>query len=168
MGEPTILLACGASKLDRVSAALELYTGPLFRDARDWALSLVPRDRIFILSARHGFLPADHLVEPYEQRLTLSDPHLQGASCPRCLAALLRSQFTLYRVGDRYQDPRICRLAEPDGPLYFVGGELYRNALQLARVACISLSICLPAGRTSRGIGAQRAWLRANHGRLPL
>lgn len=165
MGNPTtVLLACGASKLDRVSAALELYTGPLFRDAREWALSLTSRDRIFIVSARHGFLPADTQIRPYEHRLQLSEPHTAERSCPRCLAGMMRTQL----IVDELERGPLHRLAEPDGPLYFVGGELYKTALQLARVACISLSRCLPPGRESRGLGAQRAWLRANHGRVPL
>lgn len=64
-----ILVSCSASKLDHAAPARELYTSPLFRKARElaersgrpWA----------ILSAKHGLLDPNTVVEPYD--LALSD-----------------------------------------------------------------------------------------------
>jgi hypothetical protein len=167
MLEPTIVLACGASKRDvPASPALELYTGPLFRDARAWALSVAPRGRIWVLSALHGFVHADRRIAPYDHRLAGThkpDPITAGrASCPRCLAARLNEQLRTQAATDE-----LCLRRPTAAPFCFVGGSRYREALTLASCAVVSLADCLPSGRASRGIGAQRAWLRANHGRLP-
>lgn len=162
MGEPTIVLACGASKSAVTSSALELYTGPLFRDARTWALSVATRDRILVLSALHGFVPADQRLAPYN--CSLQRGHRRpGSKCPACLAGLLREQLCTTPDTDERS-----LLARPQGPVYFIGGALYWDALVLARVPVIWLSARLPAGRITRGIGAQRAWLRAHRGLLPL
>jgi hypothetical protein len=61
------ILACSAAKLDRPAPARELYTGALFKLSLQYA-ELVA-DRILILSALHGVLEADTVVEPYDVSL---------------------------------------------------------------------------------------------------
>jgi hypothetical protein len=64
-----VIVGCGAAKLDRPAAAAELYTGQHFRACLLTARALVPDALIRILSARHGLLELDELVQPYDVKL---------------------------------------------------------------------------------------------------
>lgn len=67
MSAPVIVLACGARKAPQASPAIELYTGPYFAAMRRFAARFgLPQ---FILSAKHGLVPADRVLEPYDVRL---------------------------------------------------------------------------------------------------
>ena len=61
------LVGCGKEKLEHAAPARDLYTGPLFRAARAWAE--VNAARWFILSAKHGLLAPETVVEPYDLAL---------------------------------------------------------------------------------------------------
>jgi len=63
-----LLISCGKSKRDAASPARDLYTGGLFRAARAHAEAL--GHPWAILSARHGLVLPDQVIEPYEQRLS--------------------------------------------------------------------------------------------------
>lgn len=58
------LIGCSASKLAVASPARDLYTGQLFRKAREWAEANC--DQWFILSALYGLLEPDREVETYD------------------------------------------------------------------------------------------------------
>lgn len=62
------LVSCVKTKLDEPAPARELYTSPLFRGAR--AAVEESCDRWFVLSAKHGLVEPDAVLEPYEQTLT--------------------------------------------------------------------------------------------------
>lgn len=66
------ILACSKSKLDRPAPAVALYTGELFKASL--AVANKYAERTLILSAKHGVLPVDRIVEPYEQALP-TDKH---------------------------------------------------------------------------------------------
>lgn len=84
------LVGCGRAKLDRPAPASELYTGPLFTDALGYAqdqLELGRFDAIRILSAKHGLLRLDQVIEPYDvwlgqvsKRVTSVDAATTGCS----------------------------------------------------------------------------------------
>lgn len=61
------ILACSASKLDRAAPARDLYTGQLFRLSLQ--LADLCAERIVILSAKHGVVEADRVLEPYDEKL---------------------------------------------------------------------------------------------------
>jgi len=61
------LIGCGSEKAARTCAARSLYTSALFRAALRW--SLLHCDRVFILSAKHGLLGLDEVIEPYDETL---------------------------------------------------------------------------------------------------
>jgi hypothetical protein len=63
-----VLLSCVKSKRDRPCKAAEMYTSDLFRKMMAYAQSLSPHT-IFILSAKHGLLNTDTVIDPYEQTL---------------------------------------------------------------------------------------------------
>jgi len=77
MPRDLVLISCGSEKLDRPAKAADLYTGPLFKLqlelARHWA-----KDKdIRILSAKHGVVALDQVVEPYDQMLTGAPAHVR-------------------------------------------------------------------------------------------
>lgn len=61
------LIGCGAQKAARTCPAREMYRSQLFQAALRWAL--LHCDRVFILSAKHGLLRLDDVVEPYDETL---------------------------------------------------------------------------------------------------
>lgn len=62
-----ILVGCGKQKLSHRARAKDLYTGPLFKKARAYAEQF--GDEWAILSARHGLVMPDDVIEPYDLRL---------------------------------------------------------------------------------------------------
>lgn len=62
------LVGCVKSKLAVPAPAAELYTSPLFKGRR--ATVEASCDRWFILSAAHGLVPPDRVLEPYDVTLT--------------------------------------------------------------------------------------------------
>lgn len=67
--KPTLkvaLVACGKSKLERAAPACELYTGNLFRAQLAHAVAKFGRDNVLILSAEHGLVALDDVLEPYD------------------------------------------------------------------------------------------------------
>ncbi len=62
------LVGCGKEKRGYAAPARDLYTGPLFCAARTWAETFA--DRWFILSAQHGLLSPETVIEPYDLKLS--------------------------------------------------------------------------------------------------
>lgn len=66
------LIACSATKSAVACSARDLYAGQLFRLSREWVeLRAAVYPRWAILSARHGVVLPDTILEPYET--TISD-----------------------------------------------------------------------------------------------
>lgn len=65
------VVPCGAAKLDHAAPAAELYIGAQFRYVLNAALELADanRNRVRILSALHGLLELDTVVEPYDVKM---------------------------------------------------------------------------------------------------
>ena len=61
------LVGCASSKLQRPAPARELYTSQLFRKASAYAAATC--DRWYILSAKHGLVHPDTVLEPYDVKL---------------------------------------------------------------------------------------------------
>ncbi|MFP4895801.1 DUF6884 domain-containing protein [Paraburkholderia sp. EG304] len=138
------VIPCGGSKLRYAARAVNLYTGTYFRANRAYALSLVPINRLFILSARHGLIPSDRWLEPYEQ--TFNRPgHVERSR--------LREQVR--ELGLKQEEAII------------LGGRLYHDAIRglFARERFVVDQIIprLPGA----GIGYQIQWLKAHRGQLP-
>lgn len=70
-----IVVGCGEAKLDRAAPARDLYTGSLFRDHLRLAVRLARgvEGRVVILSAAHGVLDLDTVIEPYDVTLAKLD-----------------------------------------------------------------------------------------------
>jgi hypothetical protein len=61
------LVGCASMKLKRPAPARDLYVSPLFRKASAYAEATC--ERWFILSAKHGLVDPDEVIEPYDVRL---------------------------------------------------------------------------------------------------
>jgi hypothetical protein len=94
-GAPWVIVSCGAEKLDHRAPAGEMYVGSYHRAARRAAAVLTRPDRTLILSARHGLLRLDDLIDPYEMRMT--NP---AAVSPRLVARQMRD-LGIARPGTR-------------------------------------------------------------------
>lgn len=73
----TYVIPCGGRKLDRRAPARELYVGSLFRHTLDNAERSARLDtevlgrpaRVLILSAKHGLITPDTVLDPYDLRM---------------------------------------------------------------------------------------------------
>lgn len=61
------LVGCASAKLHRQAPARELYTSSLFRKA--FAYAELTCDLVFVLSAKHGLVHPDTVLEPYDVKL---------------------------------------------------------------------------------------------------
>ncbi|MEZ0318991.1 MAG: DUF6884 domain-containing protein [Pyrobaculum sp.] len=69
----SVVTNCTAKKLDRPAPARELYLGPSVRrtaKAVDEARKMGVEAALYIISAKHGLLREDQVVEPYDQTLS--------------------------------------------------------------------------------------------------
>ncbi|MFF7176869.1 DUF6884 domain-containing protein [Streptomyces pseudovenezuelae] len=70
---PVVVIPCSGAKLDHAAEAGHLYTGALHRQARKAADALTAHGgTTLVLSALHGFLTLDQVIEPYDHQW--SDP----------------------------------------------------------------------------------------------
>jgi hypothetical protein len=67
------LVGCAAQKLQRPAPAREIYVSQLFKKASAYAEATC--DRWYILSAKHGLISPDEIIEPYDMRLGTRDPN---------------------------------------------------------------------------------------------
>ncbi len=63
-----VLVGCGKAKSDKPARARELYTSPLFRKSLE--LAELVGDAVYVISAAHGLLSLDDIVEPYDHTMT--------------------------------------------------------------------------------------------------
>ncbi|MFJ8855198.1 DUF6884 domain-containing protein [Streptomyces sp. NPDC102437] len=64
---PVVVIPCSEAKVDHAAPAGQLYVGKLHTHARRTADALTAHGgTVLVLSALHGFLPLDQVVEPYD------------------------------------------------------------------------------------------------------
>ena len=96
-----VIIPCGAAKLSHPAEAAELYTGSMFADALRTARTMTTDDNIRILSAKHGLVRLDHVLEPYEMKMSDKDSvtgfrlvmQLVGLQFEGTIEALLPKQY---------------------------------------------------------------------------
>jgi hypothetical protein len=135
------LIACSASKAEVPCAARLLYTGDLFRKSLQWAEACACFDSIMVLSAKHGLVDVDRVIEPYDTSLQTFDASERRRWASSVAKALL--------------------LRWPAGTVELVAlaGRHYTEELAL------HLQLSAPRVLFSRplagmGIGQQKAWLK--------
>ncbi len=126
------LVSCSARKLTHAAPAHELYCSPLFR------LSLAYAERtcskVYVLSALHGLVEIDAMLDPYEQRLSGPDAAEWG-------------QRVIARIEARHEPGAVAILA----------GAVYADAVIAAARPGSRWAFVRPLGNMS--IGARLQWL---------
>ncbi|MFE8599822.1 DUF6884 domain-containing protein [Archangium violaceum] len=131
------LVACGKTKRATAAPAGELYTGALVRMALEYARRTC--EQVFILSAKHGVLALDTVVEPYDETL------------------VGRRKFERLAWGERVA-ARVQQLVPPPADLLLLAGSMYLEALQKPLLAADRYMYSTPLA--GQGIGEQLAWLK--------
>lgn len=115
------LISCVSKKRTTKSLAKDLYTSPLFRGAYQYALKL-KADKIFILSAKHGLLEENDLVEPYDETLNKKKKKEIQAWASLVIASLsqktnlLEDEFVIL-AGEKYRKYLLSSLQHYTVPL---------------------------------------------------
>lgn len=99
------VVPCGAAKTAAAAPARHLYTGSAFRHALAAAeaeAAATERDlgveaRVLILSALHGLLDPEQVVEPYEMKMGAA-----GSIAPEALAAQIVARGMAYGTDEIY------------------------------------------------------------------
>lgn len=111
MARTIALVSCVSSKTPEVNPAERLYTSPLFRKASSYARQIA--DEWYILSAEHGLLHPDTVVEPYDKTLNKMPAAERRAWAQEVLGQLgqvLRpADHVVFLAGKRYRE----HLVEP-------------------------------------------------------
>ncbi|SDE42025.1 DUF6884 domain-containing protein [Paraburkholderia lycopersici] len=141
MQKHLILMACSATKAATPSPAIDLYQGVMYSTFR----ANVPFEppAVIILSALHGFVPAERVIEPYELRMT-------DARADEMLADLPDFDASAWPAGVR--------------SIFLAGGKTYRRVMRAAldrRVRLGGIDADATITETAGGIGYQRAQLGA-------
>lgn len=130
------LVACASQKLQRPVPARELYVSQLFKKAAAYAG--LACDRWYILSAKHGLVHSDTVLEPYDQRLSGSRTSSANQEWEDKVRKQLREEL------DGIQNVRLIALA----------GEQYRTVLR-------DIPWPYEVPLQGLGIGQQLGWLTA-------
>ncbi|HHA1396904.1 TPA: DUF6884 domain-containing protein [Enterobacter hormaechei subsp. xiangfangensis] len=136
-----IIMACSATKGREVAPAMDLYKGVMYSTFRANVPATWPA--IVILSARHGFIEADRVIAPYEQRMT------------EARAGEMVGELTAF---DSIKWPSGVR------SILLAGGKNYQKVMRAAIERRIKLGLLdanIIIEQTSGGIGYQRAQLGA-------
>lgn len=111
------LVGCASTKLRRPAPARDLYTSALFKKASAHAEATC--ERWFILSAKHGLVRPDDVLEPYDVKLGRSTPRHPETDGP-----------LIHEWARRVRDQLALELRDLDSPsLLVLAGEQYRTIL---------------------------------------
>lgn len=64
-----VFVGCGATKRKKACKAEDMYIGNYFRQCMLYAKTLTKPNNIYILSAKHGVLPLNKVITPYNKTL---------------------------------------------------------------------------------------------------
>lgn len=129
------LVGCAATKLPHAAPARELYTSQLFRKASAYAE--LTCERWFILSAKHGLISPDQVIEPYDAKLGTSS----------------RTSPTVHEWADRVRGQLAAELVDtPRVVLVTLAGAQYQTVLRPCQ-----WPFRIPM--KGLGIGQQLGWL---------
>lgn len=118
---PVVLLSCVKSKRDHACKSKDMYISPLFKKMLAYAERLKPKS-IFILSAKHGLLSLNDLIEPYEEtlgKMSSRERAAWAATVVEKLAQLtdLENDHFVCMAGARYREGLLPRLVHYSVPM---------------------------------------------------
>lgn len=129
------IIPCGGKKLSYAAPAGQIYIGSYHKACMAFALAQHP-SAIYILSAKHGLLTLDKVIEPYSQRLTRPD---------NTFIEKVRSDAR--RLGITHKTALI------------LGGRAYRTVAR-----AVFPHVLDPLANVAGGIGYQLHWLITHRG----
>lgn len=135
-----VLVACGAAKQPRGSAARDLYTSTWFKLARAYAET--HGDQWFIMSAKHGLIKPYHWIKSYDKTLP---------------ASLQEREAWAIDVADLVE--QWAHGSPAQTTVILLGGKRYRHPLT-GWLRFKGYEVEQPLA--GMGIGQQQAWLKAN------
>jgi hypothetical protein len=150
----TILISCAATKIDlgpdvpddTTLPAKDLYNSPLFHKSRQFAENTCckiqaagQKAQWFIISAKHGLLHPDTLIQPYNEYLVSKRKPQRQA-----WAQLVLHYLTLDHNVKRYDN------------VIILAGQSYREFLQ-PLLAALNITVAVPL--QGKSIGQQLRWL---------
>ncbi len=145
-----IVVGCGKAKRDHPTSADDLYTSAYFRCAIAWAKSVVPRDNVWIMSAKYGMVPAARVIAPYSASLsTAGFARTSEPLEPPIPAHVLAQQCMNWR-----------------DPVIMLAGKKYYRLLNEAAPHLHPYNPFLPL-LTDRRQGYQAQQMKQHHGRIP-
>jgi hypothetical protein len=119
------LISCVKKKLPHKTEAQHLYISPFFKKSLQFAKNLNPSG-IFILSAKHGLLDLETVIEPYELTLTTMPTHQRKAWAKQVIQQLQKvadiqyDHFTIL-AGSKYREFLLPHLTYYETPLAGMG-----------------------------------------------
>lgn len=121
MKKNIILISCVSQKRAHKSRVRDLYISTLFKLNLKYAEKLKPDD-IYVLSAKHGLLPLNEEIEPYNQTLnemTAAEVKAWAAEVLRKINHISDIQNTKYILlaGDKYRKYLLPSLKDCEIPL---------------------------------------------------
>jgi hypothetical protein len=126
------LVGCVKKKEARALPARDLYNSPLFRGRREYVERSC--DEWFILSALHGVVSPDDVIEPYDITLTT------------------RSTFERRRWSERVVSELEVRLGELSGTAFEIhAGATYRDFGLVDGLIRLGATVDVPAARLTQG-----------------
>lgn len=128
MSRKVVLVSCVKTKRSVASPASALYTSPLFKKASSYARQIA--DQWYILSAKHGLLHPDTVIEPYDETLNkmrVAERRAWGRRVVGQLQEVLRpGDRVVFLAGKRYRENLVtpvrqmrCRVEIPMEGLSF-------------------------------------------------
>jgi cytoplasmic iron level regulating protein YaaA (DUF328/UPF0246 family) len=107
------LIACASSKQDTPQPAKDLYASALFQKSVAW-MQKQNFDNWFILSAKHGLLPPDKVIAPYNQTLNQMPIKQRKFWADNVFAALQpylsNDTSVTFLAGDKYREHLATRI----------------------------------------------------------
>jgi hypothetical protein len=135
----TVLVSCVGKKTSTPQKAKDLYQSSWFIKARKWAEN--NGDRWFILSALHGLIDPEKIIEPYEKTLN-KIPTTERAEWSANIHNTIVKTI-------------------PKGRIVFLAGQKYRDGLELTLSGA---GYVVESPMQGMGIGQQLSWLNKNKG----
>lgn len=100
MQKHVVLIACCAEKLSHAAPAKDLYCSPLFKKSRRYAET--HGDTWLILSAKHGVLDPNQVIESYDETLNKMPKHVRRTWAERVKNQLNKSDRYTVLAGSTY------------------------------------------------------------------
>lgn len=112
-GQTLVLVGCGADKADTAQPARDLYRSSYFSLKRDVAELA---DAWYIISAEHGLLAPDRIIEPYNTEWSTLPVATQQQRVTEIIddltPALQLVDRVVFLAGQSYRDPLIDAIAD--------------------------------------------------------